>query len=340
MHKNQNRRYRHDTFASIVSGESSKNKKQPKTKEHVMPAKAQALPVDSALKQLIAARKTEIARRQEAKTANIKHIEAQNNRRGEILRKSLPKDFLTALEHISELSQEELKALSKNGKRASGATAKLQDAQPRVLPRPRNVSSAPFPLSPYYGEFFWAGGDVVWNSYYPGNVTLDVWSSGNANPTLVLQWWFYFQPVYPGTNAYYSFDLSASTYCQGSYCLDYGEGSFLGIGYNTGNADGWIDLYLAAYQDDYLINSGSISSGNIFNENPIGDFPAHTFQPLILPYDLSFQNYLQPTNADPIYVSLEQTFTIRTANNGYGEFNIWDGGDYISCPTLTVTPQP
>lgn len=309
-----------------------------------MPAKARALPVDSALKQLIAARKKEVARLQEAKTANIKHINAQNKRREEILRKALPKDILTALQRIRELNENELNASPKNGKRGSGAMARAQDrsvVQRRVLPQPRMSGSGDvFSLNPYYGELYWAGGDVVWDSYYPGNVVLDVWSAGNFNPSLVLEWWFWFQPVYRGTNDYYSFLLGASTYCQGSYCLDYGESHFAGIGYNTGNADGWINLEMEAIQDGNLMSSGYISPGNIFNENPIGDFPAHTFQQLILPYDLVFQNYLQPTNTDAIFVRLAQTFTIKTANNGYGEFNIWDGGDYVSCPTLTVTPQP
>ncbi len=316
-----------------------------------MSAQAQTLPVevDRALKQLIAARKKEIARLQEAKTANLKHIEAQNKRRDEILRNAISKDILTALERIRELNEEELKEFIKNGKQVPGATAKPQDfhIQPRVLPKPRSGDSGNvLSLNPIYVELFWAGGGTIWESNDPGNVRLSFSSvGGNHTPiSQVYQWWFIFQPIYPGTNDYYSFEMSVSTYCQGSYALDYGEAYFGPFGYNTGNADGWIDLQLTAYQDDGTLlgfpSIGSIWANNIFTGNPKDDFPAITPQPLNLPYNLGFQNYLQPTSANAILVCLEQTFTLKTANNGYGEFDFWDDGDYISCPTLTVFPQP
>lgn len=209
---------------------------------------------DDVLEQLVATRRDEVVRLQQAQADGLKDLESRGQARLAELRKSLPKDIVDVLDRLDKGHADAAKATDR---RLDRVKAEFVES----APRPENETAfhpglaggqlvAPSSLgwfSPYYGTLHWSDGTVVWQGYYPG--TIDLWISCNGSGsgifgtgacegTLVMDWWFtYLAPA----NRYYGHTIWVPYH--GFYIISADDGFW-----DSKYASARIDLAAVGYQ--------------------------------------------------------------------------------------------
>ena len=222
---------------------------------------------DDVLEQLVADRRDEVVRLQQAQADGLKDLESRGQARLEELRKSLPKDIVEVLDRLDKGHADAAKATDRR-------LEKVKEEFVDSAPRPENETAfhpglaggqlvAPSSLgwfSPYYGTLHWSDGTVVWQGYYPGNIDLwiscngsgsGIFGTGACEGTLVMDWWFtYVAPA----NRYYGHTIWVPYH--GFYIISADDGFW-----DSKYASARIDLSAVGYQYNYK----GTSSTNVFD---------------------------------------------------------------------------
>ncbi len=221
---------------------------------------------DSVLEELVAARRDEVVRAQTSQADQIKALETRGQARVAELRKTLPKDIVTALDRLDKDHDEADKSAESQVKRIkatlveSGPSPENETAfHPGMAGGQLVVPSSLGWFTPYYGTLHWSDGTVVWQGYNPGSIDLWISCSGSGSGlfgtgacggTLVMDWWFTY--VAP-TNRYYGHTIWVPYH--GFYIIRADDGFW-----DSKDASARIDLSAVGYQYNYK----GTSSTNVF----------------------------------------------------------------------------
>lgn len=222
---------------------------------------------DDVLEQLVTARREEVVRMQKSQADRLKDLESRGQARLADLKKSLPREIVTALDRLDKAHDAAGKATESHLERAK---AELVESGPS----PENETAvhpglaggqlvAPSSLgwfTPYYGTLHWSDGTVVWQGYGPGNIDLwiscsgsgsGIFGTGACEGTLVVDWWFTY--VAP-TNRYYGHTIWVPYH--GFYIIRADDGFW-----DSKYASARINLSAIGYQYNYK----GTSSTNVFD---------------------------------------------------------------------------
>lgn len=222
---------------------------------------------DDVLEQLVTARREEVVRMQKSQADRLKDLESRGQARLADLKKSLPREIVTALDRLDKAHDAAGKATESHLERAK---AELVESGPS----PENETAvhpglaggqlvAPSSLgwfTPYYGTLHWSDGTVVWQGYGPGNIDLwiscsgsgsGIFGTGACEGTLVMDWWFTY--VAP-TNRYYGHTIWVPYH--GFYIIRADDGFW-----DSKYASARINLSAIGYQYNYK----GTSSTNVFD---------------------------------------------------------------------------
>lgn len=227
---------------------------------------------DEVLEQLVTARREEVVRLQRSQADRLKDLETRGQARLTALKKSLPKDIVTALDRQEKAHDDAKKETESHVERMK---AELVESVPapeyETAVHPGLAGGqlvAPSSLgwfTPYYGMLHWSNGTVVWQGYYPGNIDLWVACSGSGSGifgtgacegTLVMDWWFtYLAPV----NRHYGHTIWVPYH--GFYIIRADDGFW-----DSKYARARIDLSAVGYQYNYKA-TGSTNVFEMSNDN-------------------------------------------------------------------------
>ena len=229
-------------------------------------------PQDDVLKQLVIARREEVVKLQKSQADHLKDLESRGQARLAALKRTLPKDMLAVLtsqdsahdEAIasSKLHVESVKAkLVKSGPSLENETAVHPGLAGGHLIAPNSLGW----FTPYYGILHWEDGTVVWQGYNPGNIDLwiaasgagsGIFGTGAASGTLVMDWWFNYNPP---TNRYYAHTIWVPFH---GFYIAYADDGF----WDSKEAHARIDLSAVGWQSNYKA-PGSTNVFDIQSQN-------------------------------------------------------------------------
>ena len=291
-------------------------------------------PADETLKDLVAARRAEVVRLQQAQAEQLKDIETRGQARTAALRKSLPKDINGI---IDTLDKGHADASASTKAHVERTRARLADS----APAPENETAfhpglaggqlvAPSSLgwfTPYYGTLHGSDGSVYWQGYYPGNIDLSDWATGDGpgwfgtgagSFTVYMDWWFtYVAPA----NRFYGHTVWVPFH--GFYIL-YSDDGF----WDSKEAHARIDLSAVGYQYNYK----STGSTNVFDMDSQNINVNDRFDGWRTMY------YADLLGADRAYLRASASFYVYARGGGsHTELNFSAGNaNYIGVPWVYI----
>jgi hypothetical protein len=289
---------------------------------------------DGTLAQLVAARREEVLQLQRTQADQLSEMETRGRARIAALKKSLPKDIVSALDSLEPTHDEAAQAARSQVKAAKTALDKTRPSPesettvyPGLVDGRLVTPSALGSFAPYYGTLHWSDGTVVWQGYNPGNI--DLWDSssgggsglfgtGASSATFIMDWWFtYAAPE----NRNYAHTIYVPFH--GFYIL-YSDDGF----WDSKETHARIDLSAAGYQYNYK----TTGSTNVFDIDSQNINVNDRFDGWRTMY------YSDLLGADKAYLRVSASFYVYARGGGsFAELNFNDGtANYIGAPWVFV----
>lgn len=289
---------------------------------------------DETLAELVAARREEVVRLQNAEVDILKDLEIRGQASLNAIKKSLPKDMVKALDSLDRTHEEAIEATASH---VETVRARLSETRPspetQTEVHPGLAGGqliAPSSLgwfTPYYGTLHWSDGTVVWQGYNPGNI--DLWDSasgsgsgifgtGAASATLVMDWWFsYMAPQ----NRNYGHTVWVPFH---GFYIDYADDGF----WDSKEAHSRIDMSAVGYQYNYKATGNTnvldIDSQNINANDRFDGWRTMYYADLL--------------GADRAYLRVSASFYVYARGGGStAQLNFSDGNaNYLGMPWVYI----
>jgi hypothetical protein len=289
---------------------------------------------DDVLEQLVNERREEVVRLQKAHADQLKDLETRGQAQIAELKKTLPKEMVTALDNLDKTHEKASKATKSHVEKVR---AELADAEPspeqETAMHPGLAGGhlvCPSSLgwfTPYYGTLHGSNGAVYWQGYNPGNI--DLWDSasgagsgifgtGAGSFTAYMDWWFTYNP--PEDRNY---GHTVWVPFHGFYIL-YSDDGF----WDSKEAHDRIDLSAVGYQYNYKATGSTnvfdLDSQNINVNDRIDGWRTMYYSDLL--------------GADRAYLRVSASFYVYARGGGStAQLNFSDGNaNYIGVPWVYV----
>jgi len=289
---------------------------------------------DDILKELVTARREEVVALQKTQTDHLKDLEMRGQTRLVGLKKTLPKDIITALSSQDETNQEATKdtqSLIEGVKQKFAESSYSPENETAMHPGLAGGHLvAPNSLgwfTPYYGTYHGSDGRVYWQGYDPREINLGDWANGSGNGlfgtgagsfTVYMDWWFTYNP---NANRNYSHRIYVPFH--GFYILRSDDGFW-----DSKEAHARIDLSAIGYQYNYKspghTNVFDMASQNINVNDRFDGWRTMYYSDLL--------------GADRAYLRVSASFYVYARGGGStAQLNFSDGSaNYIGIPWVYI----
>lgn len=285
---------------------------------------------DSALEELVKARREEVERLQKSQADQIDDIEKRGQVSIKELRKTLPKEMITALDDQEKIHKD---AATATVEFAEAAKAKQRSTAPSSengtafkadkIPASKAIGL----FHPYYGTLHSSDGKVAWQGYNPGNIDLSCFANGAGSGlfgtgagsfTVYMDWWFTFKAP---ENRNYAHTIYIPFH--GFYILKADDGFW-----DSKEAHARIDISAMGFQ----YNAKATASTNVFDIDKQNINVNDRFDGTRIMY------YSDLLGADTAYLRVTASFYVYARGGGStAQLNFSSGAaNYIGVPSVYV----
>ena len=285
---------------------------------------------DSALEELVKARREEVERLQKTQADQIEDIEKRGQTSIKELRKTLPKEMISALDEQEKLHKD---AAAATVEYAEAAKAKLRSTTPSsengtVFKADKIPASRAIGLfTPYYGTLHGSDGKVSWQGYNPGNIDLSdfangagsgLFGTGAGSFTVYMDWWFTFRAP---ENRNYAHTIYVPLH--GFYILKADDGFW-----DSKEAHARIDLSAMGFQ----YNAKATATSNVFDMHSQNINVNDRFDGTRVMY------YSDLLGADTAYLRVSASFYVYARGGGStAQLNFSSGAaNYVGVPSVYI----
>jgi hypothetical protein len=286
---------------------------------------------DSVLRELVAARDSEVQARSAARRAAEVETNRIAERKTERAMSALG-DQADVVRRMNDEANQDAKEAKRQIMQARAHLLEVPktDASVRTFDRPASVSADGLYaiLAPYYVRLYNSDGTTYYSGYSPGNVDLwddaqgngsGLFGSGSASIDVLADWWFSFSP---NVNRWYNYTIVAPMH---GFYICYADDGF----WDSKEAHVRLDMSAVGYQYNYKATSSvnlfdydgqNINLANRYDNNPI-------------------MYYSDLLGADNAYLRVTQSlYGYARGGGSHAELNFSDGSaNYLAPPAVYVS---